>query len=298
MVEFAPVTGGLFKRDFAGDTLNTSWYLRRILPQSFEVAYATRIGTDSISGEFISFLEQAAIATDCLSRDSKRTLGLYTIALRGSERHFSYWRETSAARRLADDPDELFRILEKAAVAYVSGITLAVIGERGRDNLQAVLGKQRTGGLRVAFDSNYRPKLWSSEAEARAAISTFTGLADLVLPSFDDEALLWKDNSPEATAKRLAERGAKEIVVKNGPAAAVVYKEGAVHLVSARAIPDAVDTTAAGDSFNAAYLAARCLGLAPLAACALGHELAGQVIRYHGALAPREAIEPIRTKLM
>jgi 2-dehydro-3-deoxygluconokinase len=294
MLEFAPVPGGLFKRGFAGDTLNTSWYLRRLLPETFAVSYATRVGTDAVSNEFVAFVEGEGIGSDAISRDAESTMGLYTITLQGAERRFSYWRENSAARRLADDPVQLAKVLSEAALVYVSGITLAVIGPGGRKNLREALARAREGGTRIAFDSNIRLRLWPDEATLRPAIEEFLKLSDVALPSFEDEANFWKDSSPEATVQRLRNHGVKEIVVKNGASAAFVLSDDKVTPVQAMAVTDTLDTTAAGDSFNAAYLAARCLGHSPLSACGFGHKLAGEVVRHPGALAPLHAIGPVR----
>lgn len=294
MIEFAPVPGGWFRRGFAGDTLNTSWYLRKLLPAEFHVSYATRAGVDALSDEFASFLVTSGLTEEKVARDPERTLGLYTITLEGSERRFSYWRENSAARRLADDAAVLAKCFADVSLIYLSGITLAIIGEAGRDNLHAALKEARTRGTRVAFDSNIRLRLWPDERVARQAIERILELSDVALPSFDDEATFWKDRSPEATARRLRESGAGEIVVKNGAGTALVCYGQNTHAVDANAVTDALDTTAAGDSFNAAYLAARCAGIAPEFACEAGHALAGEVVRHPGALAPREAIEPVR----
>jgi 2-dehydro-3-deoxygluconokinase len=293
MIEFAPVSAGLFKRGFAGDTLNTSWYLRRLLPDEFRVSYATCVGTDAVSNEFVAFVDEAGIDSSMIFRDPERTLGLYTISLDGAERHFSYWRDNSAARRLAEDPDRLLKNLSQAALIYVSGITLAVIGEHGRANLKEVLAHLKKSGTRVVFDSNIRLRLWSDATTARFAIEEFLRLSDIALPSFDDEANLWKDRSPEATIERLRDKGVSEIVVKNGSGNAAVFSEDAVTSVNANPV-DAADTTGAGDSFNASYLAARCIGYSALAACKFGHKLAGEVVRHPGALAPLEAINSIR----
>ena len=46
---------------------------------------------------------------------------------------------------------------------------------------------------------------------------------------------------------------------------------------------------AAGDGFNAGYLAARLAGRDPAQAAGAAHRLAGDVIRHPGALVPRAA---------
>ena len=53
-----------------------------------------------------------------------------------------------------------------------------------------------------------------------------------------------------------------------------------------------VDTTAAGDSFAAAYIAARLAGAEPVEAARAGHRLAGVVVCHPGAIIPRAAMPP------
>jgi 2-dehydro-3-deoxygluconokinase len=65
-------------------------------------------------------------------------------------------------------------------------------------------------------------------------------------------------------------------------------------VVEADPVEEVVDTTAAGDSFAAAYIAARRHGLSPVAAARAGHKLAGAVVRYRGAIIPKAAM-PIIT---
>jgi len=113
---------------------------------------------------------------------------------------------------------------------------------------------------------------------------------DIALPAYDDEAVLWGDPSPEATIERLQAFGIGEIVVKNGPNSALVAAAGACEFVPVPEVVVPVDTTAAGDGFNAGYLAARLNGREPAAAAGDAHRLAGDVIRHPGALMPRASV--------
>jgi len=296
MLEMAPVGDGLYAPGFAGDTLNTIWYLKRLLGNRERVGYVSRIGQDSLCEQLLDFLRDADIDTARISRDPERTLGLYLIRLEGAERHFSYWRGQSAARRMADDPDVLAQALRGAALIHVSGITLAIIEAAGRRHLLAELAKARAAGALVSFDPNVRRRLWPDEAELRAAMMEMFETCDIALPSFDDEAGLWGDASPEATVERIAALGVEEIVVKNGAAPALVRAAGTLRYVPASAISDVRDTTGAGDAFNAGYLAARRRQASPAQACAFAHGLAAEVVRHPGALTPPGALTVIQQR--
>jgi 2-dehydro-3-deoxygluconokinase len=77
--------------------------------------------------------------------------------------------------------------------------------------------------------------------------------------------------------------------VKNGSNGALVAVKDSRELVPVPEVIAPVDTTAAGDSFNAGYLAARLAGEAPQAAAAQAHRLAAEKIRHRGAIMPRTA---------
>jgi len=101
--------------------------------------------------------------------------------------------------------------------------------------------------------------------------------------------VLWGDPSPEATVERLQAFGIGEIVVKNGPNSALIATGEKREFIPVPEVVVPVDPTAAGDGFNAAYLAARMSGTVPAEAATAAHRLAGQVIRHRGALMPRAA---------
>ncbi len=291
MVEFFDRGDGLWQRGFAGDTLNVAWALRALLPPGVPVGYATRIGSDAVSDALLAFLSGAGIGTGAIQRDPERTLGLYTIATDGAgERSFTYWRSQSAARRLADDAGRLTYEFRRARLVYLSGITAAIVGPAGRAALLEALMAAKAQGVRVAYDPNYRPRLWDSVEAMRGFAPQIAAVADILLPTFDDEVAGFGDTSPEATVARLTRWGCNEVVVKNGAGATVLGSGGEIskHLPPQGVTP--VDTTGAGDAFNGGYLAARLTGRTPAKAVTVAQAVAARVVMTRGALAPVDAL--------
>jgi 2-dehydro-3-deoxygluconokinase len=292
MVELAPIGQDLYRQSFAGDTFNTAWYLRRLLPAGWTVAYGSCVGTDAISDRMLAFMAAAGIETTGVRRVVGQTVGLYLIFLEGGERSFNYWRSTSAARHLAADPEWLDGLLAHRRVILISGITLAILPEQDRLPLVAALLRARAAGSIIVFDPNLRPGLWLDTGTMRAAVSAAARAADIVLPSFGEERTCFGDASPLDTVERYRSLGAEMVVVKNGADEIVAWDHHqGTATFSPRPVPP-VDTTAAGDSFNAGFLAARLLGADLDTALASGAAVSAQVVQAPGALVAVSATLP------
>lgn len=276
---------GALSMGFAGDTLNTAFYLRQSLGPEWQVDYVTAVGTDGLSDRMLDFLNAEGIGTAHIRRLADKTIGLYYITLKEGERSFTYWRNDSAARRLASDPAAIVRALENADVAYWSGITLAILPNQDRLALIEALGQFAGRGGTVVFDPNLRPRLWDNPETMRGWIHRAAAISDLCLPSFDDESTWFGDSDPIETAKRYHAEGARRVIVKNG-GGAVTFLEAAdkTGLQSIPSVEHVVDTTAAGDSFNAGFLAAELSGKSTEDAIAAAARLAAKVIGARGAL--------------
>jgi 2-dehydro-3-deoxygluconokinase len=286
MIELSGGREDLWRMGFAGDTFNTAWYARALLPPERGVAYITALGDDPFSDRLRAFIADAGVETDRIRTVPGRRPGLYAITLKEAERTFTYWRGESAARLLAADAAWLRQALSGAELIYFSGITLGILTPAARERLIAALAERRQQGATIAYDTNFRPALWPDEDEARAAMETALMVADIALPTFDDEQRLFGDATPEAAAERVASFGVKEVVIKNGDAPCLVVADGRQESVPPVKPRRMVDTTGAGDSFGGAYLAARLMGRPPVEAAELGHRVAAEVVGVHGALAP------------
>lgn len=271
---------------FGGDSLNTCIYLARL---GLKPSYVTVLGDDPLSLWMSECWRQEGI--DCSRvRHAKGELpGLYFIETdEAGERSFFYWRDRAPVKRLLDEEsvaDELFDTLGSVSMLYLSGITLAVLTEASLERLMAWLPTFRAAGGQVAFDNNFRPKLWRSLEEARNVYRVMYGMTDLALPTLEDEVALFGEMTVDELIRELSALGVKEIAVKQGEHGCRVFGHGVDEHIPV-ITTNVVDTTSAGDSFNAGYLAGRARGMAQADAARIGSELASLVIQHRGAIVP------------
>lgn len=289
MVEFAQADGNLFRRGFGGDTLNTALYLSRL---GINTSYVTALGDDPLSDSMLAAWQAEGIKTDEVLRVPGRVPGLYMIERDAKgERSFLYWRDRAPAREFFDRADDAtLDRLARFDWLYFSGISLSLYGETGRARLRELLAAARQRGGRVAFDGNYRPRGWLDKQAAQRAFDAILPLVDLALPTLEDEQMLFGDATAESCLERLKAMGVSEIVVKRGPLGCLIHAGGKRNEVPPSHVVQPIDTTAAGDSFNAGYLAARINGASPGDAARTGHRLAAAVIMAPGAVIPRAAM--------
>jgi 2-dehydro-3-deoxygluconokinase len=291
MVELMQAEGGLLRKGYAGDTFNTAYYARLFLPADWKVEYLTAVGTDIVSEEMLAFIESTGVGTAHIPRVEGRMPGLYMIHLKDGERSFSYWRSTSAAKLLADDPERLRAAIETSDIVFFSGITLAILSPNAVETLLSELRRAKAGGKRVVFDPNIRPRLWDDAARMRATLEAGARAARMVLPSYDDEATHFGDTTIDATIERYRALGVDEIAVKDGANGVTLQFGGEERMhIPAAPVFRVVDTTSAGDSFNGSFLARLAAGDSPADAAAFAVRVAAAVIGHHGALVAREKL--------
>jgi 2-dehydro-3-deoxygluconokinase len=288
LIELARGADGRFALSCGGDTFNTAVYLARA---GIDVAFATALGDDPYSESIMALAAAEGVSGHLVLRVPGRLPGLCLIENGPTgERNVRSWREGAPARDLFEHADwmRVAEALLSARLIYFSGITLSLYSNNGLGRFLALLEDARKQGAKVAFDGNFRPRGWKGDlARTRTVFIEALKRVDIALPAFDDEAVLWGDPSPETTVARLQAFGIGEIVVKNGPNSALVAAAGGQEFVPVPEVMVPIDATAAGDGFNAGYLAARLAGSDPAAAASAAHRLAGDVIRHPGAFVPR-----------
>lgn len=298
MVELATIDAENARIGVAGDTYNTAVYLQRELTVFGDttISYVTALGDDRMSHRITQHMRNHGIDTGYVEIRSDRSPGMYAIETDDKgERSFSYWRDSAAARTLFQQPAtvDLDRLLDFDLI-YLSGISLAILPVDTRAALMATLGRFRDNGGLVAFDSNYRPRLWSSQDEAREVTTSMWSSVDVALPSLDDEQLLFGDENELAVLSRLKGAGVRCGALKRGHVGPVDLACDATPSQQEHyaAVDSVLDTTAAGDSFNAGWLAAFARGENAANCMRAGHALASQVVCARGAVVPTLPVLP------
>jgi 2-dehydro-3-deoxygluconokinase len=287
MLELTSAGDRTLRLGFAGDTYNTAVYLRRTADNfglDAEVGYLTGLGDDAYS-DAMRDAWRAELIVDRSLRLAGRLPGLYAVSTtEDGERSFNYWRGESAARELFAGTHWITAL--SGDLVHLSGITLQLTSPPSREALVARLRELRRAGTQVSFDTNYRPAGWPSANAAVTAIAAICAECDIVLASQDDEEMLHGAARPEEHVRRLAATTGAEVILRNGSDGAYVNAGDAVIHAPAATVDNVVDTTAAGDAFAGAYLAARLDGAVPSRAAAVGNAVAAHVIQIPGAIAP------------
>jgi 2-dehydro-3-deoxygluconokinase len=301
MIELRGQVFGTMQQGFGGDTLNTAIYLVRLCrDQDIQVSYATALGIDVFSDHMLAAWQAEGIDTSLVRLLSNHLPGLYAIQVDPSgERHFFYWRDTSTARDYFDaEQTPLEEVIDGLSALYLSGISLAILPPEGRERLLATMARVRTNGGLVAFDNNFRPRLWPNLAVAQTLYNRAYVLSDLALITLEDEMALRGETSADRALGRILALEIPEVVIKRGVQPTLVGIAGESPLsVAVESVPRVVDTTAAGDSFAGAYLAMRLTDIPPATAARAANRMAGVVIQHPGAIIPADAM-PTRTALL
>ena len=273
---------------YAGDTANTAIYLKRLAGEAADVHFVTAVGDDQLSADLQTHLAGEGIVVDP-QVVAGASPALYVVNTdETGERTFTYYRESSPVRKLFADEVASTQVaaFASADLIYFSAITLQLLTPEGRQRLFSLVEAARSRGARVAFDSNYRIRGWPSREAAADAVDAAARVTDVALPSLADEQLLHPGSTVDEVIARYRGAGTGEVVVKDSANPTHVWADGGLQRFDCVLNPAPVDTTGAGDSFNAAYLYGRASGLPVADAVQGAQELARHVISHAGAIVP------------
>jgi 2-dehydro-3-deoxygluconokinase len=281
----------LFLEGFGGDTSNAAIAAAR---QGASVAYVTAIGRDAAGERFLELWKQEGVDTSGVTISDHAATAIYFVMHSNAQHSFLYYREGSAAARIGVEnvPESLF---SGSKIAFFSGISQG-ISASAADAVFHAMDCARRGGALVAYDTNYRPRLWPAD-RAAAVIHAAIARADIALPGLDDAKALIGLEDPDAIIDFYLGLGPSLVVLKMGAAGAIVATPDNRTLVPAHPCTP-IDATGAGDTFCGSFLARLIAGDPAVTAARYAAAAAALKTEGYGAVAPiphaarvREALE-------
>jgi 2-dehydro-3-deoxygluconokinase len=253
MLEFNQLPAGPdgtqhYLEGYGGDTSNAAVAAAR---QGARVGMIAAVGRDMPGDRFIALWEREGIDTSCVIRSDRAQTGVYFVTHDADGHHFLHYR-TGSASSLFGVADVPVAAIASARMLYLSGISQG-ISATACDAAFAAIDIARRHGVSVAYDTNYRPRLWPP---ARAAATMHAAIrdADYALPSLDDARVLTGLTEPEAILDFYLRLGPRTVLLKMGEAGAwLATADGRVRIPPFPV--QAVDATGAGDTFCGSFLA-------------------------------------------
>ncbi len=300
MVEFSPLAKGEYKQSFAGDVYNTAVYLKRLLANASNVSFLTAVGKDCLSQQMLQALQQENINGEFVEQLQHQQIGAYLIETSAEgERSFVYWRDSSAAKSTLSFLSEASKkkLISQTDTFYFSGISLAILNPLDRQLFWQLLEQLKSADVHIVFDSNYRAKLWQNSDEAKSQFKQAFRYSDVIFAGVEDFELLYGFGAFDAIEQYLSPFEIDEIIIKNGANNMMCIAKGESCIIAVAAVKNVVDTTSAGDSFNAGYLAAKQMGYSLPAAVEYAAKIAAIVIQHHGAIVASDKFEQLAKQI-
>ena len=294
MLELNQQPDGRYLEGFGGDTSNCAISAAR---QGASVGCLTNLGADQFGEKILSLWSEEGVDSTAVRCVDSAPTGIYFVTHSEAGHAFSYRREGSAASLMSrsDLSDEAASAaLSGCQILHLSGISQG-ISEIAADTGFAAIEATRNAGGRISYDPNLRLKLWSLD-QARSVIHQAMAMCHIALPGFDDARLLTGHDAPDDIVDFYLSLGAEIVALTLGKTGTLVATADTRELCPAFSV-NAVDATAAGDTFDGAFLAELLAGRPPLEAARYANAAAALSTTGYGAVAPMPTRDQVNTFL-
>jgi 2-dehydro-3-deoxygluconokinase len=262
-----------------GDTSNAAVAAAR---QGASAGYITAIGEDAPGDSFMAMWAREGVDTATVRRTDRALTGVYFVTHDARGHHFLHYRANSPAALYA--PADLPRdAIATARILFVSGISQG-ISNAAADAVFAAIELANEHGVKVAYDTNYRPRLWPP-ARAAAVMHAAIAQADYVFPGLEDALVLTGLSDPDEILNFYLSLGCPVVVLKMAEQGAYLA-DGEHRVRIAGHKVKVVDATGAGDAFCGSFLARILAGDTAENAARYANAAAALKCTGYGAVAP------------
>lgn len=268
-----------FRREVGGGTAITASALARL---GCDAGVLAVVGADY--GEWtIQRLQECGVRTDTIYAEQLDASGFTVIATRPEDRAFITYPGTNRAF-----PSVLRKWME-SAVQFPRHVHFSVplrLEEAG-DVIAAIRKHNATVSLDVGWNEQ-----WLSNERAWSV----AGQVDIFFPNEVEATRMTGQDDPTKMLRTFADRGLKHVVIKLGPKGATMLWEGATYQVDPLRVAS-VDTTGAGDCFDAGFLHFWLSGALPMECLQAANVCGALSTEHHGGIAGAPSLERLQAEL-
>ena len=283
MIEISNIKNSLYNQSFAGDTLNFCNYLDKKKLNAF---FLSAIGKSEINQSLLDFVKSKNISTKYIKQINQFEIGLYLIKNKDNgEKQFFYWRDESAAKQYFNNIDflNLYKELKNFDYIYFSGITLSIIHISKLNNFIKLLNLLKSKKIKIVFDFNIRPSRWNKK-NLNIFLDSVLKFVDICFLSGEDMNYWKNKNNIKSYEQIVRKYKLKHSIFRKNAKFTYVFLNKTRYVFKNKLLKKVVDTSGAGDGFNAAYLSNFIVNNDPLLALKAGSSLGSKIVMKKGAI--------------
>ena len=283
MIEISNVKNNLYNQSFAGDTLNFCNYLDKKKLNAF---FLSAIGKSEINQSLLDFVKSKNISTKYIKQINQFEIGLYLIKNKDNgEKQFFYWRDESAAKQYFNNIDflNLYKELKNFDYIYFSGITLSIIHISKLNNFIKLLNLLKSKKIKIVFDFNIRPSRWNKK-NLNIFLDSVLKFVDICFLSGEDMNYWKNKNNIKSYEQIVRKYKLKHSIFRKNAKFTYVFLNKTRYVFKNKLLKTVVDTSGAGDGFNAAYLSNFIVNNDPVLALKAGSSLGSKIVMKKGAI--------------
>ena len=283
MIEISNIKNSLYNQSFAGDTLNFCNYLDKKKLNAF---FLSAIGKSEINQSLLEFVKSKNISTKYIKQINQFEVGLYLIKNKDNgEKQFFYWRDESAAKQYFNNIDflNLYKELKNFDYIYFSGITLSIIHISKLNNFIKLLKLLKSKKIKIVFDFNIRPSRWNKK-NLNIFLDSVLKFVDICFLSGEDMNNWKNKNNIKSYEQIVRKYKIKHSIFRKNAKFTYVFLNKTRYVFKNKLLKTVVDTSGAGDGFNAAYLSNFIVNNDPVLALKAGSSLGSKIVMKKGAI--------------
>ena len=283
MIEISNTKNRSYNQSFAGDTLNFCNYLDKKKLNAF---FLSAIGKSEINQSLLDFVKSKNISTKYIKQINQFEIGLYLIKNKDNgEKQFFYWRDESAAKHYFNNIDflNLYKELKNFDYIYFSGITLSIIHISKLSNFIKLLNLLKSKKIKIVFDFNIRPSRWNKK-NLNNFLDSVLKYVDICFLSGEDMNYWKNKNNIKSYEQIVRKYKLKHSIFRKNAKFTYVFLNKTRYVFKNKLLKTVVDTSGAGDGFNAAYLSNFIVNNDPVLALKAGSSLGSKIVMKKGAI--------------